>query len=97
MTEKTATEASNDFWLAFKAEKTGKGDIKKTLLQILTSRIKEIESLLENASSKSKVELPTYFSTIVQHINDLEKKLTKATDFIPSYDERQYSLVNTTF
>jgi hypothetical protein len=24
MTEKTATEASNDFWLAFKAEKTGK-------------------------------------------------------------------------
>jgi hypothetical protein len=52
--------------------------------------------LLENASFKSKVELPTYFSSIVQHINDLEKKLTKATDFIPSYDERQYSLVNTT-
>ncbi|KAI8883171.1 TBCC-domain-containing protein [Backusella circina FSU 941] len=74
MTEKTATEASNDFWLAFKAEKTG------------------IEDLLEKASSKPKVELPTYFNTIVQLINDLEKKLTKATEFIPSYDERQYSL-----
>ncbi|GAN10602.1 tubulin-specific chaperone c protein [Mucor ambiguus] len=74
MAEKTATEASNDFWLEFKAEKQA------------------IEDELNNLKTLSKTELPNRFNNILQNINNLEKKLTKATAFIPSYDERQFSI-----
>lgn len=74
MAEKTATEASNDFWLEFKAEKQG------------------IEDELSNLKTLPKTELSNQFTHILQQINNLEKKLTKATAFIPSYDERQFSI-----
>lgn len=74
MTEKTATEASNDFWLQFKAER------------------QNIDNLLQQSQSIPTTELTAHFDTILQKINILEKKLTEATQFIPSYDERQFSL-----
>ncbi|KAI8636586.1 tubulin binding cofactor C-domain-containing protein [Parasitella parasitica] len=74
MAEKTATEASNDFWQEFKAEKRG----------MFTER--------PNSNALPKTELPTHFNKVLQQINSLEKSLTKATEFIPSYDERQFSL-----
>ncbi|CAO0793744.1 unnamed protein product [Mucor circinelloides] len=74
MAEKTATEASNDFWLDFKAEKQA------------------IEHELANLKTLPKTELSSHFNNILQKINNLEKRLTKATAFIPSYDERQFSL-----
>ncbi|KAI7895508.1 tubulin binding cofactor C-domain-containing protein [Mucor mucedo] len=74
MTEKTATEASNDFWLEFKNEK------------------QVIQDQLENSRSLPKSQLPTHFNSILQKINTLEKNVTKATEYIPSYDERQCSL-----
>ncbi|KAK4521703.1 phosphopyruvate hydratase [Mucor velutinosus] len=74
MAEKTATEASNDFWLEFKAEKQA------------------IEDELVNLKILPKTELSNQFNNILQEINNLEKRLTKATAFIPSYDERQFSL-----
>ncbi|KAG2209486.1 hypothetical protein INT47_008330 [Mucor saturninus] len=74
MTEKTATEASNDFWLEFKNEK------------------QVIQDQLENSRSLPKSQLPTHFNGILQKINTLEKNVTKATEYIPSYDERQCSL-----
>ncbi|KAL0145672.1 tubulin binding cofactor C-domain-containing protein [Mucor lusitanicus] len=74
MAEKTATEASNDFWLEFKAEKQA------------------IEDELNNLKTLPKTELSTQFNKILQQINNLEKRLTKATAFIPSYDERQFSI-----
>ncbi|CEP15188.1 hypothetical protein [Parasitella parasitica] len=74
MTEKTATEASNDFWQEFKAERQA------------------IEDQLVTSKTLPKAELPTHFNVVLQQINSLEKCLTKATDFIPSYDERQFSL-----
>ncbi|KAI7897569.1 tubulin binding cofactor C-domain-containing protein [Cokeromyces recurvatus] len=74
MTEKSATEASNDFWLEFKSER-----------QVIEDQISQSRTLL-------KPELANHFNTILQNINNLEKKLTRATDFIPSYDERQFSI-----
>ncbi|KAI8978657.1 tubulin binding cofactor C-domain-containing protein [Pilobolus umbonatus] len=74
MTEKTALEASNDFFFEFKQEK------------------QRIENNIETASTLPKTELPIYFNQLLQQINQLEKKVTKATDFIPSYDARQFSL-----
>ncbi|KAI9472488.1 MAG: tubulin binding cofactor C-domain-containing protein [Benjaminiella poitrasii] len=74
MTEKTATEASNDFWLKFKSERQA------------------IEQQIFQSQSLAKADLASHFNTILKCINDLEKKLTKATDFIPSYDQRQFSM-----
>lgn len=53
-----------------------------------------IEDELTNLKALSKAELPNSFNNILQQINNLEKRLTKATAFIPSYDERQFSLVS---
>ncbi|CAO3624979.1 unnamed protein product [Cunninghamella echinulata] len=33
-----------------------------------------------------------HFNNILQKINQLDKRITKATEYIPSYDERQYAL-----
>ncbi|GAA5798759.1 tubulin binding cofactor C-domain-containing protein [Helicostylum pulchrum] len=74
MVEKTATEASNDFWLEFKAEREG------------------IEDQLSHSRSLPTGQLPVHFNNVLQKINQLEKNVTKATEFIPSYDERQCSL-----
>lgn len=53
-----------------------------------------IEDELTNLKALPKAELPNSFNNILQQINNLEKRLTKATTFIPSYDERQFSLVS---
>ncbi|KAI9365028.1 tubulin binding cofactor C-domain-containing protein [Pilaira anomala] len=74
MAEKTATEASNDFWLEFKAEREA------------------IEEQITHSRSLPTSQLPIHFNNILQKINHLEKNVTKATAFIPSYDERQCSL-----
>ncbi|KAI8074602.1 tubulin binding cofactor C-domain-containing protein [Gongronella butleri] len=74
MTTPTATDAANDFWLAFKAEK------------------KEIERALQDATAVDKTQLPEHLNLVLQQINQLDKQITKATSFIPSYDERQYAM-----
>ncbi|KAI8378501.1 tubulin binding cofactor C-domain-containing protein [Blakeslea trispora] len=74
MTEKTATEASNDFFLEFRAER------------------QVIQDFLEQSQNIPKVSLADHFSQALQKINHLENRLTKATAYIPSYDERQFSL-----
>ncbi|ORX49861.1 TBCC-domain-containing protein [Hesseltinella vesiculosa] len=51
-----------------------------------------IERAIANASTLSKLQLPTHFNTILQQINQLDKQITLATSFIPTYDERQYAL-----
>lgn len=53
-----------------------------------------IEVQIARSTTLSKTALPQHFQAILQAINDLEKRLTKATEFIPSYDERQYSRVS---
>lgn len=52
-----------------------------------------IEDQLINSKTLPKTELSNHFNNVLQKINNLEKSLTKATEFIPSYDERQFSLV----
>ncbi|KAI8065376.1 tubulin binding cofactor C-domain-containing protein [Gilbertella persicaria] len=74
MTEKTATEAANDFFLEFRAERQA------------------IQDLIERSKDVPKVDLTAHFNHTLQKINDLEKSLTKATAYIPSYDERQFFL-----
>ncbi|CDS13176.1 hypothetical protein LRAMOSA05354 [Lichtheimia ramosa] len=68
----TATEASNDFWQEFKAER------------------QSIEDQIQQLGTKPKNDLPECFDSILKRINQLEKLLTQALDFVPSYDERQY-------
>lgn len=55
--------------------------------------IVEIEDLLNESYSLPKSDLSQHFDTILQRINTMEKKITEALDYIPSYDERQFSLV----
>ncbi|KAI8979533.1 tubulin binding cofactor C-domain-containing protein [Mycotypha africana] len=74
MTEKTATEASNDFFLEFR------------------TRRKAIDDEISQSADLHKNNLTQHFTSILKQINDLEKDLTKATEYIPSYDERQFSL-----
>ncbi|CAO3590419.1 unnamed protein product [Absidia cylindrospora] len=74
MTETSATEASNDFWLYFKKERQA------------------IETALDLSHQLSKDQLPDHFSEVLQQINQLDKQITEATTFIPSYDERQYAM-----
>ncbi|ORZ12739.1 tubulin binding cofactor C-domain-containing protein [Absidia repens] len=74
MTETTATEASNDFWLYFKKERQA------------------IETALDLSPQLTKDQLPDHFSKVLQQINQLDKQITEATTFIPSYDERQYAM-----
>ncbi|KAI9262387.1 tubulin binding cofactor C-domain-containing protein [Phascolomyces articulosus] len=50
-----------------------------------------IETALQRSPHLPKPKLPDHFQTILQNINNLEKQLTQATEFIPSYDERQYA------
>ncbi|KAI7867829.1 tubulin binding cofactor C-domain-containing protein [Spinellus fusiger] len=52
----------------------------------------EIEKQMEQSRSLTTTQLPNHFNTLLQRINTLEKNLTKATAFIPPYDERQYTL-----
>jgi hypothetical protein len=52
-----------------------------------------IKDQLTRSKDLSKADLPKHFNDILQSINNLEKRLTKATEYIPSYDERQFSLV----
>ncbi|CDH54177.1 tubulin-specific chaperone c [Lichtheimia corymbifera JMRC:FSU:9682] len=68
----TATEASNNFWQDFKAER------------------QSIEDQIQQLGAKPKNDLPGCFDSILKQINQLEKTLTQALDFVPSYDERQY-------
>ncbi|KAI8335941.1 tubulin binding cofactor C-domain-containing protein [Chlamydoabsidia padenii] len=74
MSNLTATEASNTFWLDFKKEK------------------QVIEQTIDRSLQIPKDQLPDHFNTILQQINQLEKRITEATTFIPSYDERQYAM-----
>ncbi|SAM05678.1 hypothetical protein [Absidia glauca] len=74
MSNLTATEASNTFWIDFKKEKQA------------------IEQTIDHSQQVAKSQLPDHFNTILQQINQLEKRITEATTFIPSYDERQYAL-----
>ncbi|ORY97874.1 tubulin binding cofactor C-domain-containing protein [Syncephalastrum racemosum] len=67
-------EASNDFWVHFKAKRAS------------------IEDRIHESAQINKAELPGHFNEILQRINELEKQLTKATEYIPSYDARQYVL-----
>lgn len=67
----------------------------KYMHSILTNKhFVAIEHELANLKTLPKTELSNHFNNILQKINDLEKRLTKATTFIPSYDERQFSLVS---
>ncbi|KAI9305557.1 tubulin binding cofactor C-domain-containing protein, partial [Cunninghamella echinulata] len=50
-----------------------------------------IESI-EQSHTISKTQLQEHFNIILQKINQLDKRITKATEYIPSYDERQYAL-----
>ncbi|KAI9310826.1 tubulin binding cofactor C-domain-containing protein [Dichotomocladium elegans] len=50
-----------------------------------------IEEAIERSTSIPKDELGDHFNMALRRINQLEKELTKATEYIPSYDERQYS------
>ncbi|CEI95234.1 hypothetical protein RMCBS344292_09426 [Rhizopus microsporus] len=52
----------------------------------------KIEDLLNESYSLPKSDLSQHFDTILQKINTMEKKITEALDYIPSYDERQFSL-----
>ncbi|KAI8368684.1 tubulin binding cofactor C-domain-containing protein [Choanephora cucurbitarum] len=74
MAEKTATEASNDFFLKFRAERQA------------------IQDLIERSQDIPKHDLANHFNDALQEINHLEQRLTKATAYIPSYDERQFSI-----
>ncbi|KAI9255564.1 tubulin binding cofactor C-domain-containing protein [Sporodiniella umbellata] len=49
-----------------------------------------IEALI--VQSDTVPELSSHFNLILQRINALEKKITDSLAFIPSYDERQFSL-----
>ncbi|KAG1468712.1 hypothetical protein G6F56_003678 [Rhizopus delemar] len=51
-----------------------------------------INQLLNQSSTLPTSNLPLHFDTILQKINGLEKRITEALSFIPSYDERQFSL-----
>ncbi|KAG0169328.1 hypothetical protein DFQ30_003736 [Apophysomyces sp. BC1015] len=51
-----------------------------------------IEEQIQSSAALPKETLAVHFTATLQRINDLEKQLTKATNFIPSYDERQLSL-----
>ncbi|KAI9498484.1 tubulin binding cofactor C-domain-containing protein [Zychaea mexicana] len=50
-----------------------------------------IENAIQRSAHISKTKLADHFQTILQSINNLEKRLTQATEYIPSYDERQYA------
>ncbi|KAI8145667.1 tubulin binding cofactor C-domain-containing protein [Fennellomyces sp. T-0311] len=50
-----------------------------------------IEHAIQRSAHIPKPKLADHFQTILQNINGLEKQLTQATEFIPSYDERQYA------
>lgn len=49
-----------------------------------------IEDQIQQLGAKPKNDLPGCFDSILKQINQLEKTLTQALDFVPSYDERQY-------
>ncbi|KAL0077767.1 tubulin binding cofactor C-domain-containing protein [Phycomyces blakesleeanus] len=51
-----------------------------------------IADQLERSKTIPTSQLPEHFNNILQTINRLEKELTKATEYIPPYDERQYSM-----
>ncbi|KAI8093284.1 tubulin binding cofactor C-domain-containing protein [Halteromyces radiatus] len=51
-----------------------------------------IEDAIEQSKQLPKDQLSDHFSSILQQINQLDKQITKATTYIPSYDERQYAL-----
>ncbi|KAI7850253.1 tubulin binding cofactor C-domain-containing protein [Circinella umbellata] len=50
-----------------------------------------IENTIQRSAHLPKHKLADHFQSILQNINNLEKQLTHATEFIPSYDERQYA------
>ncbi|CAO3610244.1 unnamed protein product [Cunninghamella blakesleeana] len=50
-----------------------------------------IESI-DQSRTVSTTQLQDHFSSILQKINQLDKRITKATEYIPSSDERQYAL-----
>ncbi|EIE89581.1 hypothetical protein G6F55_012306 [Rhizopus delemar] len=52
----------------------------------------KIDDLLTTSTSLPKTDLPSHFDTILQKINNLEKRITESLTFIPSYDERQFSM-----
>lgn len=63
------------------------------LIYIKRISLLEIDDLLTTSTSLPKTDLPSHFDTILQKINNLEKRITESLTFIPSYDERQFSMV----
>ncbi|KAI9006652.1 tubulin binding cofactor C-domain-containing protein [Phycomyces nitens] len=51
-----------------------------------------IADQLELSKSLAPSQLPQHFNNVLQTISRLEKELTKATEYIPPYDERQYAM-----
>lgn len=53
-----------------------------------------IQAELSRSNELDKTHLDQHFEDLLVRINTLERKLTDSTDFIPGYDQRQFSLVS---
>ncbi|KAI8388316.1 tubulin binding cofactor C-domain-containing protein [Radiomyces spectabilis] len=51
-----------------------------------------IDEQIQASNTVRRDDLTSHFTAILERINTLEKRLTKATEFIPSYDERQFQI-----
>ncbi|CAH1763599.1 22446_t:CDS:2 [Entrophospora sp. SA101] len=52
----------------------------------------EIQNSIKELSKKPKPSIPTLCENLLQRIDELEKKATDATTFLPAYDQRQSHL-----